>query len=248
VARDDDPPDDPNAPKTRGRAIYETICAQCHGTNRLGIGTAPALRGLRHRLKDEQVIYQVRTGSNAMPAHAENVISNPDLKALVDYLMLRDRPLPPAPPTPERPRYRDAGYPKFYDHEGYPANKPPWGTLNCIDLNTGKLLWKVPHGEYPELAAAGVPKTGTENYGGPIVTAGGLVFCAGARDNKLWAYDKETGVVLWSAKLPWTGSAPPATYQVNGRQYVVIAASGGNKLGTPYGDAYVAFALPTNAR
>ena len=244
VARDDDPPDDPNAPKTRGRMIYETICAQCHGTNRLGLGTAPALRGLRHRLTDEQIIHQVRTGSNAMPAHAENVISEPDLKALADYLMLRDRPLPPAPPTPERPRYRDAGYPKFYDHEGYPANKPPWGTLNCIDLNTGKLLWKVPHGEYPELAAAGVPKTGTENYGGPIVTAGGLVFCAGARDNKLWAYDKDTGAALWSANLPWTGSAPPATYQVNGRQYVVIAASGGNKIGTPYGDAFVAFALP----
>ncbi len=248
VARDDDPPDDPNAPKTRGRALYETICAQCHGTNRLGLGTAPALRGLRHRLADEQIIHQIRTGSNAMPAHAEEIISNPDLKALVDYLMLRDRPLPPAPPVPERPRYRDAGYPKFYDQEGYPANKPPWGTLNCIDLNTGKLLWKVPHGEYPELAAEGVPKTGTENYGGPIVTAGGLVFCAGARDNKLWAYDKETGAELWSAKLPWTGSAPPATYQVNGRQYVVIAASGGNKIGTPYGDAYVAFALPANAR
>jgi quinoprotein glucose dehydrogenase len=244
VARDDDPPDDPNAPKTRGRAIYETVCAQCHGTNRLGLGTAPALRGLRHRLTDEQVVHQVRTGSNAMPAHAENVISDPDLKALVNYLMLRDRPLPPAPPTPERPRYRDAGYPKFYDHEGYPANKPPWGTLNCIDLNTGRLLWKVPHGEYPELAAAGVPKTGTENYGGPIVTAGGLVFCAGARDTKLWAYDKDTGAALWSAPLPWTGSAPPATYEVNGRQYIVIAASGGNKIGTPYGDAYVAFALP----
>jgi quinoprotein glucose dehydrogenase len=244
VARDDDPPDDPNAPKTRGRMLYETICAQCHGTNRLGVGTAPALRGLRHRLPDEQIIHQVRTGSNAMPAHAENVISEPDLKALVDFLMLRDRPLPPALPTPERPRYRDAGYPKFYDYEGYPANKPPWGTLNCIDLNTGKLLWKVPHGESPELAAAGVPKTGTENYGGPIVTAGGLVFCAGARDTKLWAYDKDSGAALWSAKLPWTGSAPPATYQVNGRQYVVIASSGGNKLGTPYGDAYVAFALP----
>jgi len=244
VARDDDPPDDPSAPKTRGRILFETICAQCHATNRLGLGTAPALRGLRHRLTDDQIIHQVRTGSNAMPAHAESAINDADLKALVNYLMLRDRPLPPAPPTPERPRYRDAGYPKFYDYEGYPANKPPWGTLNCIDLNTGKLLWKVPHGEYPELAAAGVPKTGTENYGGPIVTAGGLVFCAGARDTKLWAYDKDTGAALWSAKLPWTGSAPPATYAVNGRQYIVIAASGGNKIGTPYGDAYVAFALP----
>jgi quinoprotein glucose dehydrogenase len=244
VARDDDPPDDPKIPKTRGQIVFETVCAQCHGVNRLGIGTAPALRGLRHRLTDDQVIYQVRNGSNAMPAHVEETISSPDLKLLVDYLMLRDRPLPPMPSNPERPRYRDNGYPKFYDHEGYPANKPPWGTLNCLDLNTGKLLWKVPHGEYPELAAQGVPKTGTENYGGPIVTAGGLVFCAGARDNKLWAYDKDTGQALWSAKLPWTGSAPPASYMVNGRQYIVIAATGGNKLGTPYGDAYVAFALP----
>ncbi len=245
VARDEDPPDDPSLPKTRGRILYETICAQCHATNRLGLGTAPALRGLRHRLTDEQIIHQVRTGSNAMPAHAESVISDADLKALIDFLMLRDRPLPPAPPKPERPQYRDAGYPKFYDFEGYPANKPPWGTLNCIDLNTGKLVWKVPHGEYPELAAQGVPKTGTENYGGAIVTAGGLVFCAGARDNKLWAYDKDTGAALWWAKLPFTGNAPPATYQVNGRQYIVIAACGGNKLGTPYGDVYVAFALPS---
>jgi quinoprotein glucose dehydrogenase len=245
VLRDDDPPDDPKAPNTRGQTIFETVCAQCHGTNRLGIGTAPALRGLRHRLSDEEVIRQVRQGSNAMPAHPESVISAADLKGLTDYLMLRDRPLPPAPPKPERPRYTDKGYPKFYDQEGYPANKPPWGTLNCIDLNTGKLLWKVPHGEYPALAAAGVPKTGSENYGGPIVTAGGLVFCAGARDNRLWAYDKETGAAVWFAPLPWTGSAPPATYEVNGRQFIVIAATGGNKLGTAYGDAYVAFALPS---
>jgi quinoprotein glucose dehydrogenase len=135
------------------------------------------------------------------------------------------------------------GYPKFYDPDHYPANKPPWGSLNCIDLNTGKLLWKVPLGEYPEFAARGLPNTGTENYGGAIVTAGGLVFCAGTRDNKIRAFDKDTGQELWSAKLPWTGNAPPATYEVNGRQFVVIAATGGNHLGTPKGDAYVAFAL-----
>ena len=245
IFRDDDPPDDPHAPKTRGQSVFEMTCALCHGTNRLGIGTAPALRGLRHRLTDEQVIHQVRNGSNAMPAHAENVISDQDLKKLVDYLMLRDRPLPPVPPKPERPIYSFHGYPKFYDNEGYPANKPPWGTLNCIDLNTGKLIWKVPLGEYPELTAEGMPKTGTENYGGAIVTAGGLVFCAGTRDNRIRAFDKNNGAELWSAQLPWTGNAPPATYQVNGRQYLVIAATGGNKLGTPYGDAYVAFALPS---
>ena len=106
------------------------------------------------------------------------------------------------------------------------------------------MLWKVPHGEYPELTAQGHPKTGAENYGGPIVTAGGLVFCAGTRDNKIRAYDKDTGEELWSHPLPWTGSAPPASYAIGGRQFVVIAATGGNKIGTPYGDAYVAFALP----
>lgn len=244
VFRDDDPPDDPSAPKTRGQNVFEMTCAQCHGTNRLGIGTAPALRGLRHRLTDVAITNQVRTGKNAMPAHPENVVSEPDLKAIVDFLMLRDRPLPPAPPKPERPIYSFHGYPKFEDNEGYPANKPPWGTLNCLDLNTGKLVWKVPLGEYPELTAQRVPKTGTENYGGAIVTAGGLVFCAGTRDNRIRAFDKDTGAELWFTQLPWTGSAPPATYQVNGRQFVVIPATGGNKLGTPYGDAYVAFALP----
>ncbi|HEY5911912.1 MAG TPA: PQQ-binding-like beta-propeller repeat protein [Verrucomicrobiae bacterium] len=240
--RDDDPPDDPRAPKTAGRLAYEANCASCHATNRLGVGTAPNLRGLRHRFTDEALLRQIREGKNAMPANPQ--LSEDDLKALVNFLLLRDcGPLPELPKT-ERPAYSSTGYPKFYDQDGYPANKPPWGTLNCLDLNTGKLLWKVPLGEYPELTARGLKPTGTENYGGAIVTAGGLVFCAGTRDNKIRAFDKETGQELWSAQLPWTGSAPPATYEVNGRQFVVIASTGGNKLGTPYGDAYVAFALP----
>ena len=242
VFQDDDPPDDPRAPKTQGRIIFESTCAQCHGTNRLGIGVAPPLRGIRHRLDDTAITNQVRQGKNAMPAHPD--MTEADLKALVDFLMVRDRPLPPPGPRPERPVYSSTGYPKFYDYEGYPANKPPWVTLNCLDLNTGKLLWKVPLGEYPELTAQGVKKTGTENYGGAIVTAGGLVFCSGTRDHKIRAFDKETGAELWSAKLPFVGNAPPASYQVGGRQYIVIAATGGNKLGTPFGDAYVAFALP----
>jgi quinoprotein glucose dehydrogenase len=240
--RNDDPPDDPDAPKTAGQLLFEKLCAQCHGTNRRGIGVAPPLRGLRHRLTDEALIKQVRTGKNGMPGFPD--LTEPDLNALVDFLLFRDRPVGPSPPPAERPAFSFSGYPKFYDYEGYPANKPPWGTLNCIDLNSGKLLWKVPLGEYPELTAQGVKKTGTENYGGAIVTAGGLVFCAGTRDHKIRAFDKDTGAELWSAKLPWVGNAPPATYQVNGRQFVVIAATGGNKLGTPYGDAYVAFALP----
>jgi quinoprotein glucose dehydrogenase len=243
IFRDDDPPDDPRAPKTKGQTVFETICAPCHGANRLGIGTAPALRGLRHRLTDEAVTNQVRTGKYAMPAIPENVVSEADLKALLDYLMLRDRPMPSTKAPTERPVYSFTGYPRFFDQDGYPANKPPWGTLNCLDLNTGKLLWKVPLGEHSELTAQGVPKTGTENYGGAIVTAGGLVFCAGTRDRKIRAFDKDTGAELWSATLPWVGNAPPATYQVDGRQFIVIAATG-SKLESQRGDAYVAFALP----
>ena len=243
VFRNDDPPDDPTAPKTPAQLLFQTSCAPCHGMDRRGIGVAPPLRGLRHRLSNEALISQIRNGRNGMPGFPN--MTEPDLKALTDFLMLRDRPLPPAPPKPDRPNYSFSGYPKFYDQEGYPANKPPWGTLNCIDLNNGKLLWKVPLGEYPELTAQGVNKTGTENYGGAIVTAGGLVFCAGTRDSKIRAFDKDTGGELWSAKLPWVGNAPPSTYEVNGRQFIVIAATGGNKLGTPYGDAYVAFALPS---
>ena len=126
----------------------------------------------------------------------------------------------------------------------YPGNKPPWGTLNCINLQTGRLRWKVPLGEYPELTAQGIPKTGTENFGGAMVTAGGLVFCSGTRDNRIRAFDAKTGDELWSRPLPLHGTAPPATYSVDGRQFVVIAATGGGKLGGPTGDNWVAFALP----
>ena len=245
IFRDDDPPEDLSKPKSHGRVVYETACAQCHGLNKMGIGVAPPLRGLRFRLTEEQIVRQVRNGKNGMTAFPN--LSESDLKALTDYLLLREGGAPPPEVRSERPRYSFTGYPRFLDNEGYPASKPPWGTLNCLDLNTGKLLWTVPLGEYPELAARGVPKTGTENYGGAIVTAGGLLFCSGTRDAKIRAFDKDTGAELWSGQLPWVGSAPPATYSVRGRQYVVIASTG-NKLGkaTEYGDAYVAFALPKN--
>jgi quinoprotein glucose dehydrogenase len=240
--RDDDPPDNPKAPKTPGQKIFEATCAVCHATNRLGVGIYPPLRGLRHRMTAQDIAKQIREGKNAMPANP--TLTESDLNALIDFLTLRDCKVPDEPPRTERPVYSFGGYPRFYDQDGYPANKPPWGTLNCIDLNTGKLLWKTPLGEYPELTKAGLPKTGTENYGGAIVTAGGLVFCSGTRDNKIRAFDKDTGEELWSATLPWAGSAPPATYQINGRQYVVIPATGVLHLGTPRGEAWVAFALP----
>lgn len=241
----DEPARDPKAPPTRGQQLYELACAQCHGTNRNGLGVAPPLRALQHRLKDTDVVALLKTGRGLMPAAPP--MSEPDLQALLDFLFVRDLPsaIANAPRAkPERPQYSQNSFTRFLDPEGYPACKPPWGTLNCLDLNTGRLLWKVPLGEHEELTRQGVPPTGTENFGGAIVTAGGLVFCAGTKDGKLRAFDTETGAELWSAKLPQGGYAPPATYEVNGRQFVVIAASGGGKLGGPTGDAYVAFALP----
>jgi quinoprotein glucose dehydrogenase len=134
-------------------------------------------------------------------------------------------------------------YAKFLDPDGYPGIKPPWGTLSAIDLNTGKYVWKIPLGEYHELAAHGLTNTGCENYGGPVVTAGGLLFIGATNyDNKFRAFDKATGALLWETTLPAAGNATPATYEVNGRQFVVIATSSGkSKMQAPA--RYIAFAL-----
>jgi quinoprotein glucose dehydrogenase len=147
-------------------------------------------------------------------------------------------------PLGSRERFTPNGYFRFLDKDGYPAIKPPWGLLSAIDLNKGEILWQVPLGEYPELTARGVPLTGTENFGGTIVTAGGLVFIGGSKDEKFHAFDKRTGRLLWSAQLPAGGYATPCTYTAKGRQFVVIAAGGGGKLATKSGDSFVAFALP----
>jgi quinoprotein glucose dehydrogenase len=135
-----------------------------------------------------------------------------------------------------------AGYDRFIDKNGYPGIKPPWGTLNAINLESGKLLWKVPMGEHAELTKKGIPITGTESYGGPLVTKGGLVFIAATQDDKIRAFDKKTGKVLWEAKLPAAGYATPAAYEIDGKQYIVISCGGG-KVGSKSGDTYVAFSL-----
>lgn len=145
--------------------------------------------------------------------------------------------------TPEQP-YLEKGEARIWDHEGYPGVKPPWGTLSAIDLNRGEIAWQVPLGEFPELSKQGMPLTGTPNLGGSITTAGGLVFIGSTIDRQFRAFDGANGRVLWEHELPFAGHAAPATFSVNGRQYVVIAAGGGGKLGTASGDVYVAFALP----
>ncbi|MGA1238964.1 MAG: PQQ-binding-like beta-propeller repeat protein [Limisphaerales bacterium] len=139
--------------------------------------------------------------------------------------------------------FTHTGYNRFLDPNGYPAVKPPWGTLNAINLNTGEYLWTVTLGEFPELTAQGIPPTGTENYGGPVATAGGLLFIGASKDEHFRAFDQTDGKELWKTKLPAGGYATPATYLANGKQYVVIACGGG-KMGTASGDAYIAFTLP----
>ena len=145
-------------------------------------------------------------------------------------------------------RYRFTGYHKFLDPDGYPAVVPPWGTLNAVDLNTGKFLWKIPLGEYPELAAKGMKNTGSENYGGPIVTAGGLVIIGATNfDHKIRAFDSRSGKLLWEYTMEYSGNATPATYMVDGKQYIVIAVSNARDRTGPQGAKYVAFALRSTA-
>ncbi len=239
VLRDDDPP--PAKPQTPGEQSYFLYCAPCHGPDRMGLGMAPPLRGLRHRFTEEQVRALWQTGQNAMPP--QPFLAGAAGQPLLDFLFARDRPAPLLDPA-AKPKYIFSGYQKLLDPNGYPGCEPPWGTLNCLDLDTGRLAWKVPLGEYPELTAQGLPLTGTENFGGAMVTAGGLVFCSGTRDRKIRAFDSASGAELWSAVLPLHGTAPPITYEAGGRQFIVLPATGGGKLGGPTGDAYVAFALP----
>lgn len=243
VTRNERPPvDETKLPVTAGRKVYAENCAACHGLSREGLQTSPSLHGIRQRLKEEDILALLKTGKGIMPAAVQ--LNDAQKKELLEYLFERDRPNIKMTTRPERPSYRDGGYPKVLDEQGYPGCKPPWGSLAAINLNTGKIAWKVPLGEYPELTAKGITGTGTENFGGPIVTAGGLVFCSGTRDNKIRAFDSATGAELWSAKLPYAGSCPPSAYQIDGKQYIVIPATGGGKLNTKAGDAWCAFALP----
>ena len=243
-------------PLSSGEAIFTQICAACHGIDRTGNKTqnVPSLVGVGQRLKKADVMALLKTGKGVMPSF--DFLSGPQREAVVDHLHGEAPAATPASANDPRGKeelggadalggipYTMTGYHRWLDTNGYPAIKPPWGTLNAIDLNTGEYRWRVTLGEWPELTAKGIPPTGTENYGGPVVTAGGLVFIAASRDEHLRAFDRKSGKELWKAKLPAAGYATPATYLAGGRQYVVIACGGG-KIGTQSGDAYVAFRLP----
>lgn len=229
---------DPRRGATPGETVYLNKCAECHGVNRKGKGMAPQLLG---GLLEDEVMDVIKNGRNSMPPVS---IDLDQRQSLLDFLFDRDILAETSPSSAKTEyTYVPSGYRKLLDDQGYPGSKPPWGTLNAIDLNTGKIVWKSPLGEYPELTKRGIPKTGTENFGGATVTMGGLVFCAGTRDLKIRAFDKDTGRELWAYKLPFGGFAPPSVYQVKGREYIVIAATSGGKLGGQPGDAYVAFSL-----
>jgi quinoprotein glucose dehydrogenase len=225
------------------RSLYKNACASCHGEDRKGNATAPSLLDIAQRRSREEIATVIREGTGRMPAFAE-MFGAAAITDMVNYLVTGNAVADTAATKPTFLKYRNNGDPIFLDHEGFPGIAPPWGTLNAIDLNRGEIRWSIPFGEYPQLAEKGMKNTGTDNYGGPVVTANGLLFIgASTYDRKFRAFDKRTGALLWETELPASGNATPSLYVVNGKQYVVIAAGGG-KNGAPSGGTFVAFSLP----
>ena len=227
-----------------GERVYREQCASCHGDTREGSPPSfPGLIDIHRRLSREAIARVVHSGRGRMPGFPQ--IQGDRLRSLLDWLTTGDdRKEVGSPAGAPRNRYRFTGYRKWLDPEGYPAVATPWGTLNAIDLDTGEYRWRIPFGEHPELAAKGIV-TGSENYGGPIVTAGGLLIIGATNfDRKIRAFNTDTGALLWQHLLPYSGNATPITYMVGGKQYVVIATSGARNPKGPQGSAYVAFRLP----
>ncbi len=239
-----------------GNALYVNNCASCHGPDRKGSGTEfPDLSEIGERLTKGQVSDILKMGVGRMPSFRK--LSQKERDGIVDFLFdpgsgrSKSRIVGEYGNQTLKDTHKNFGFEpayliklwqKFSDQDGYPGLKPPWGTLNAIDLNSGEYLWRVRLGEYPELTEKGIPVTGTESYGGPLVTAGGLVFIAGTKDERIRAFDKNTGETVWEYQLPAGGFATPITYEVNGKQFIAIAVGG--ERGQKPGGNYIAFALP----
>jgi quinoprotein glucose dehydrogenase len=230
-------------PLSSGELFYRINCASCHGMDRMGnlAGGFPNLADVSGRLTREVVMEFIVNGGGRMPAFDR--LPEKDRNMIVDFLFGIETPVHRKMEGENIPPYVFRGFQRWFDDEGYPAIKPPWGTLNAVDLNTGTIKWKVPLGEFPELTQRGIPITGTENYGGPVVTAGGLIFIGATSDEKFRVFDKETGELLKEIDLPFDGNATPSTYLANGKQYVVISC-GGAKKKPVHGGTVVAFSLP----
>lgn len=228
---------------TSGRRLYMRHCASCHRDDMAGSPPQfPSLTAAKEKFTAAQFEDIVNKGAGRMPGFAH--LGKQAVAGITLYVLKGRDVQAVTSDSAVGLKYTHDGYNKFLDPDGYPAVEPPWGTLNAIDLDKGEIAWKIPFGEHPELAAQGLKNTGSENYGGAVVTAGGLLFIgATTRDRKFRAYDKRTGELLWETLLPASGNATPATYEVKGKQYVVIGAGGG-KSGAPSGGTYVAFALP----
>ncbi len=223
-------------------SLYKSNCASCHREDLQGTPPQfPSLVGAGQRIPRSSLLRILREGSGRMPGFG--YLGNAAIDNLIDFLVNGHDSAAGARDANWQ-KYRIDGYNMFKDPDGYPAITPPWGTLNAIDLNKGEIRWKIPLGEFPELAAKGMKDTGSDNYGGPVVTAGGLVFIGATNfDKKFRAFDKLTGNLLWETVLPAAGNATPAVYEVNGRQHVAILCGGG-KNGAPSGGSIVVFALP----
>ena len=231
-------------PESRQRTAYIKNCSVCHGSGLQGRGTHPSLYGIEERRPEEFIRQIVSEGRRGMPGYGH--LPADTLDDVVEYIQSVKPQVGQQVQAAQQnapPEYQYTGWRIFRDNEGYPANKPPWGWLNALDLNTGRMKWKVPLGKDQTLEARGLETVGTENLGGPVVTGGGLVFISGTTDRLIRAFDKETGQELWNHELPFIGSVPPTIYRVGGKQYLFAPATGGI-LEQPVGNAFVAFSLP----
>jgi len=232
-----------------GKILFANNCAACHGPDRKGNGDFPSLIDVGKKYDLATFLSLLSTGKNRMPGF--NHLGQSEKTAIASFILdqksIQHNKFVAAENAKDEyhqiPYSSTSGRPsKFETKEGYPAVSPPWGTLTAINLNTGEFIWKQPLGDYPELKAKGI-HSGTENFGGPVVTAGGVLFIAATSDGKFRAFNKRTGELLWETDLPAAGFATPSIYEIEGKQFVVIACGGG-KLKTKSGDSFVAFSLP----